>query len=229
MLNETRNEIYPALAAIFDMNGVVIDDLEYHLRSWQVLAKNHGATLTRKDFFQDLNGRTAPDTIPRIFNRPVSQAEVLLFSKEKERLYRQLYGPHRKLLSGLRQLLVSFQRLKIPCAVATSAPPENVGFILDYLKIRKYFTVVVDERGVKKGKPDPEIFLKAARQLGVERNRCVVFEDALLGVKAGKRAGMKVVGVTTTHPRRELGQADLIVKDFRSLTAEKMLKLFFGA
>jgi HAD superfamily hydrolase (TIGR01509 family) len=111
-------------------------------------------------------------------------------------------------------------------AIATSAPRANVDFTLRYTQTEKYFRVILDEAFVTRGKPDPEIYLKTAAALGYTPAQCVVIEDSLSGVRAGKSAGCKVIGITTTHTPQELAETDLIIPDFSSLTPAHLQNLF---
>jgi HAD superfamily hydrolase (TIGR01509 family) len=130
-------------------------------------------------------------------------------------------------LPGLLDLLKGLRKRGVRTAVATSAPKSNVDFLLDGLGFRDCFDLVIDAAGVRKGKPDPEIYLKSARELGCEPAACVVFEDALAGIEAGRRAGMKVVGVATTLPEVRLSQTDLVIKDFTGITVPQLFKLVY--
>jgi beta-phosphoglucomutase len=115
----------------------------------------------------------------------------------------------------------------IPRAIATSAPRANVDFTLEKTGTAKYFQVILDESFVSKGKPDPEIYLKTAAALKFTPGNCVVFEDSLSGVKAGKAAGCKVVGVTTTHSRQELAETDLVIDNFEDLDPQELINRLF--
>ena len=119
---------------------------------------------------------------------------------EKEAIYRALYAPHRRLVKGLRRLLDRAAAAGAGLAVATSAPRQNVAFILDYFGLRDRFAAIVGAEDVGAGKPDPEAFLAAAARLGLAPERCAVFEDAPAGVEAARRAGMRCIAVATTYP-----------------------------
>lgn len=131
-----------------------------------------------------------------------------------------------KSMLGLEELLKDLKSHKIKIALATSAPPANVKFTLGRTGLKKYFKVIIDAAGVKLGKPNPDIFLKAAKRLKVSAKNCIVFEDTFMGIDAAKRAKMKVVGVATSHKSGELKHTDLIIKDFSKVTLENLAKLF---
>jgi HAD superfamily hydrolase (TIGR01509 family) len=116
----------------------------------------------------------------------------------------------------------------IKVAVASSAPKVNLEFILRRLEIEKYFDALVYEDIIINGKPDPEIYLKAASLIGNEPERCIVIEDALSGIQSGLSAGMKVIGMTTVHTKEQLNHTNLVIDDFEGLTIEKLETLFNG-
>jgi beta-phosphoglucomutase len=145
----------------------------------------------------------------------------------KELLFRKIYEPDIKLLKGLKAFFDMLRRNNILMAVGTSAPPENVDFVFNHTGIKKYFDVVLDERAVTIGKPNPEIYLKAAKALNFDPADCIVIEDSLSGIEAGKRAGSKVIGITTTHSDAELSHADLTAADFLNLVDKGSYKLIY--
>lgn len=154
----------------------------------------------------------------------MSNEEIRTLGEQKEIEYRDLYRSAITPTVGLVNFLEELDRKDIPRAIATSAPPANVAFTLDHTKLGSYFPVIVDDTMVTTGKPDPEVYLKSAEQLGMSPERCIVFEDAILGIQAGKNAGMPVVALATTHTREELEatEADYIIDNFEGLTVEKL-------
>jgi beta-phosphoglucomutase family hydrolase len=216
----------PAFAVLFDMDGVLVDNNPFHKKAYLEFCRRHGVSLTDAEFEKHLFGRTNRDVLRRLFG-PLSAARTRAYEREKERLYRRLYAPHIRPLKGVRRFLRALRTAGVPVALATSAPPENVRYTLSGTGLGRAFDAILDSRAVKKGKPDPEIYLKSARRLGVPPRRCVVIEDSLSGIRAARRARMPVVAVTTTHSRRELSRrADLVVDDFSELDPAGMLRLF---
>jgi beta-phosphoglucomutase len=212
-------------ALLFDMNGVIVDDIPFHERAWVALAARHGRTLTTDEFRREMSGRRNRDNIRHLFGGSLSDAEVHAYQLEKEMAYRDSYRPYRAPLPGLVPVLVEARAAGLKIAVATSAPEENIDFVLDGLDLRRRFDVVVGEAEVKQSKPDPEIYRMAASRLGADSAGCVVFEDSLAGVASGVAAGMPVVGVTTTHTADELRQCALVIADFRELTIADLARL----
>ncbi|QMW06744.1 HAD family hydrolase [Spirosoma foliorum] len=212
----------PTWAALFDMDGVLIDNSDFHINAWLQFAQQHNRPLTKDQYLENINGRVSADAMAYVFQRPISPGELIVLTEEKEAIYRELYRPHLQPAPGLLDFLTALKTQHVKLAVGTSAPESNVLFTLDGLPLRPYFDAIVDASMVHKGKPDPEIYLTAANRVGVEPARCVVFEDAFAGIEAGLQAGMKVIALATTHTRDELADtgASLIVEDFTQLTVE---------
>ncbi|CAA9223063.1 MAG: hypothetical protein AVDCRST_MAG56-549 [uncultured Cytophagales bacterium] len=205
-------------AVIFDMDGVVVDNIPYHFDAWRQFAARYGLALSDDELTRYVNGRVAKEVLEYLFKKELTAEEVHRYTEEKEDVYRDLYRPHLKPTAGLLPFLEMLRTGGIPTAVATSAPYSNIDFTLGGTGTRPYFREIVDARHVKRGKPDPEIYLQAADRLGMAPPRCIVIEDALLGVQAGLGAGMKVIGITTTHTPAELSNTHLVITDFRELS-----------
>lgn len=209
------------IGLIFDMDGVIVNNHEYHFRSWQKLGEDHNIRIDADFYREKMNGRTLMELMDIVFGREMDRAEAREIGLRKEAIYRELYRPYRATTNGLMPLLEMAQSKGIPMVVGTSAPKENVTFTLDDLGLRKYFSGVVDDSMVTKGKPDPEVYLNCAKMINRDPKNCIVFEDAVSGIKAGKAAGAKVVALATSHSRREL-QADWIIDDFTQLKWEQI-------
>lgn len=217
----------PAFAALFDMDGVLVDNTDFHINAWIQFAHHNGLTLTREQYVEHINGHVSADSMAYVFGHPLAATELAQRTEEKEEIYRTLYLPHRQPLTGLVDFLTAMQATGVPMAVGTSAPESNIGFTLDGLSLRPFFETVVDASMVTRGKPDPEIYRKAADRLNMTPARCVVFEDAFAGIEAGLRAGMVVVALATTHTRAELATsgAALIIDNFVGLTPASIHQL----
>jgi beta-phosphoglucomutase len=213
------------LALIFDMDGVIVDSNPAHRQAWEVFNRRFGVETT-EEMHQRMYGRRN-DEIVRDFFGPLPAAEVAARGAAKERLYREMIAGHieRMLVPGLRQFLDL--HAAVPKAVATNAEPANVRFLLRCAGLRRYFRVVVDGHQVRHPKPDPEVYLMAARLLGVAPADCIVFEDSYAGVAAGNAAGMRVVGILTTHG--QLPDAALTVDNFLSGDLNEWLQAQEGA
>ena len=170
------------------------------------------------DYFNNhINGRRGAEVMHNLFGNSVTKEQTKRWDEEREAWYRKTFAPHIKPLPGLVKLLKEAHRANIPMALATSAPPQNVRFVLGKTKLRKYFAYIIDASGIKRGKPAPDMFLKCAAILKTPPEKCVVFEDAILGVQAGVNAKMSVVAITNSYSKLQLPGAKLYIKNFSSL------------
>ncbi|HEU5291889.1 MAG TPA: HAD family phosphatase [Cyclobacteriaceae bacterium] len=202
-------------AVIFDMDGVIVDTNPHHKIAIQQFCASHGIQLNELTFQHKIYGRTNRDWIINVFGE-ITDEQRDTYAYEKEALFRKMYTPVP--VTGLIDFLDMLVANKIPRAIATSAPPENVEFIVNKIGIRKYFDIILDERNVTNGKPNPEIYLKTAKALGLPNSQCIVIEDSLSGITAARKAGSKVIGITTTHTPAEMAETNLVINDFRDLT-----------
>lgn len=204
-------------AVLFDMDGVVVDNLPYHVDAWLLFCERKNIPLTREVFYRELNGMNSKDTFEWFYQREMSRAEVEVLEEEKELIYREFYRDHIKPAPGLLEFLKRLRAQGIKTALATSAGPGNIDFIVDGLGIREQFDAIIGGAEVQKGKPDPEIYLKAADLVGINPSSCWVIEDSLQGIAAGQAAGMRVVGISTSHTAAELAHTDVVRPDFVDL------------
>ncbi|NJM15935.1 MAG: HAD family hydrolase [Bacteroidales bacterium] len=174
-----------SVSVIFDMDGTLVDNAKYHQQAFDMLCDRYERPRIQVHNFM---GQTNHFIMGQIFRQKLTKEETQLYAAEKEANYRELFGKEIKPVEGLMEWLETLSENNIPMAMATSAPKENVDFVLDRLFLRKYFAHIVDESMIEHGKPHPEIFLKAAQVLSAAPENCVVFEDALFGVEAGKKS-----------------------------------------
>jgi beta-phosphoglucomutase len=207
-------EKFETKAVIFDLDGTLLDNNSYHLKSWLEYLKSIGRDISKEEYNANINGRTNKDVIQYIYKRKMSEEEIWKYTLEKEALYRELYKPFIKPLSGLVNFLEILKEKNIPMAIATSGIQPNIDFMFEEVPIKKYFKEVVNSSHITKGKPDPEIYLKVASLLKLAPKNCLVFEDAVVGIRSAKAAGMKVIAVATTQTKEELSIADIIVDDY---------------
>lgn len=215
-------------ALLFDMDGVIVDTNPAHKIAILQFCETHNKRLTDEEMAKYIWGRTNKEWIRHLFGETISDEQLKVYADEKESLFMKIYEPDAKLLNGLQAFLGTLKQNDIPMAVGTSAPRPNVDFIFKHTGIEKFFDAVLDESFVSIGKPNPEIYIKCAKALHFDPADCIVFEDSFAGVKAGKAAGSKVIGITTTHTDQELIQvgADLTVPDFTSLSVNDLSTLF---
>lgn len=213
------------IAFIFDMDGVVVDSIPYHRACWEEYITKNGLRFSKKFFDTKINARRGLEIMRTLFGDAPSNRELLARDEEREALWRKRYGPHCVPLPGLVAFLKAARAQKIKMALATSAPPKNVALVLAKTKLRKYFDHILDARGVKNGKPAPDIFLKAAKKLGTPARHCIVFEDAPNGVAAARAAGTKLVAVTTTNTKKQLAPANCFIANFENFTVAQALSI----
>jgi HAD superfamily hydrolase (TIGR01509 family) len=214
LLNQVMNKRWGVL---FDWDGVVIDSSPEHERSWELLAEERGLTLPEGHFKAGF-GKKNEVIIPSL-GWADDPAKVRELADRKEELYRSLVatnGVH--ILPGARELLEGLKEQGIPRSVASSTPRRNLEALFAATGLDALFDAVVCGDDVSHGKPDPEVFLKAAACLGLEPANSIVIEDAFAGIEAARRGGMKVVGVATTNPIGELTDCDLAVGSLLEVT-----------
>jgi beta-phosphoglucomutase len=212
------------IAAIFDMDGVIVDNDVYHFRAWGELCKNYGIQVSDEEV-RSWFGNTNPMIIRNLFGENVDQKFIDKMGSEKETLYRDTYLPDIKPVKGLEAFLSDLFDSGIMIAMATSAPTENVDFVLRNTGFGRYFTHIIDSSMIKEGKPSPEIYNKTAGVLGLKPTECLVFEDSFHGIESALRAGMKVVGVATTHTKEKLRGTELNISDFTEINAIEVIRI----
>jgi beta-phosphoglucomutase len=214
-------------SVIFDMDGVIVDSNPYHKTAIQQFCRDHGQQLSDDQLLKKVYGRTNREWITALFG-DIPEETIHRYTEEKEELYRRLFNKDIKPLKGLIRFLNELENKKVPRAIGTSAPRSNVDFTLTRTETTRYFDIILNDTFVTHSKPHPEIYLKCAQALGLPNSQCIVIEDSLSGVEAGKAAGSKVIGITTTHPAHELSHCDLVIDDFEGLTTEKLRALLVG-
>ena len=198
-------------AFIFDLDGTMVDNMMVHHHAWQKKLKSLGLDLSIEETRQKVHGINE-EILERLFGDRFSPEERRQLSFEKEFEYREMFKNDLKLIVGLEDLLNQLKQDNKLLAIGSAAPPENVDFVLDGTNIRHYFDVVLHAKDVRRGKPDPEIYLKIADKLGVFPENCVVFEDSPTGAEAAHRAQMKTVIITTTHLESEFERFPNVLK-----------------
>ncbi len=210
-------------AVLWDMDGVLVDTSERHYATWSQVLGEAGIPFNREQF-QKIFGRKNSEFLSVIFGRELDMATMLQLSERKERLFREGLDGQVRTMPGVKEWLARLKNLGFRQAVASSAPQANVDALVDGAGIRSYFDAVVSSADLP-GKPDPAVFLRAAELLEVPADRCVVFEDAVPGVEAAKRAGMRCIATTASNPADALQAADLVVKGLDELKPEDFWKV----
>lgn len=185
-------------AVIFDIDGTLVDNMHLHAEAFAMFVERHGLPPLTKEDRAKLDGRRNSEIFPILFNRDVPRDEWLAYEHEKEGLYRELSRGRLTPMNGLHELIEVLRAENIAIALATSAPKANVVHTLAELELAAEFPVIVRGDEVGRGKPAPDVFIEAARRLGVDPRDCLVFEDAPMGIEAAHAAGMRVVALTTS-------------------------------
>jgi HAD superfamily hydrolase (TIGR01509 family) len=219
--------IQPATwGAIFDWDGVIIDSSSHHEESWERLAREIGKPLPPGHFKKGF-GRKNEFIIPEILDWTREAAEIERFSLRKEALYREVVAERGvEALPGVRTWLERLRDARVPCVIGSSTHRANIELSLDLLGLDDCFAAIVCAEDVARGKPDPQVFLTAAKKIARPPERCVVFEDALVGIEAAHAGSMKCVAVATTNQPELLRAAERVVSRLDELHPEDLAVLF---
>lgn len=212
---------------IFDLDGTMVDNMLAHHIIWQKVLGDLGLKLTIGEVKKKVYG-VNEEILERLFDDRFSLIERQQISAKKELEYRKSFLPKLKLIAGLSEFLKSLKTHNIPMGIGSAAPPENVDFVLDHLKIRHYFKSIRHAQNIEKGKPHPEIFLKVSEDLGSLPQHCLVFEDSPTGIETARRARCPAMAITTTHQKEEFDIFPNVIHcmpDFKQFTIKHFLAL----
>ncbi len=218
-----------ALLAIFDHDGVLVDSLELHQDAWVELGRREWLALT-PEFIHETFGMTNPSIFRRLLGDSVSPDEMSRLGAIKEQCYRDAAAGKVVLMAGVRELLDTLSREGVLLAIGSSGVLPNLELTVSSCGLDGRFAAIASLEDIRNGKPDPEVFLVAASKAGADPSRCVVFEDAPVGIQAAKAAGMRAVGVGTTHPLESLVRAgaDEVVADLTGYDAGRLVEVLRG-
>lgn len=208
-------------AYLFDLNGTMIDDMQYHIKAWHRILNELGANISLERMRDECYGKNN-ELLERMFPGRFTEDEKNRMSLEKEKQYQQEFKPHLALLPGLHEFLEKAHQEGIKMAIGSAAIMFNINFVLDNLNIRHYFDAIVSADDVAESKPNPETYLKCAAALNIDPKDCLVFEDAPKGVEAALNAGMESVVITLMHEKEDFMRYSNIIcfiKDYRELNS----------
>jgi beta-phosphoglucomutase len=211
-------------AVLWDMDGVLVDTARFHWQAWERLSQAEGFAMTHDDFRRTFGWRNE-EILQDLLGSDISRRRASELGDRKEELYRDEVRGRVEPLPGAVGLLQGLREAGFRQAVASSAPRANIELILRELRIERDFGAVLCDRDVELGKPNPQVFLRAAEGLGVAPSHCLVIEDAVMGVRAARSAGMFCLAVTTTHPEEGLLEADRVVASLTEVTVEDVRRL----
>jgi beta-phosphoglucomutase-like phosphatase (HAD superfamily) len=200
----------PVSALIFDMDGTMIDSMPYHARSWEEFAKRHGVQMDLAELMRRTTGRTGTECMGELFGRSMSADEALPLVQEKEAIYRAMFASEFREVPGFKAFAAQARMLGLKIAVGTAGDIHNVEFALSHLLLPQMPDAVIRGDMGLPGKPEPAIFLEAARAVFARAGASIVFEDAPLGIEAARRACMRAVAICTTHNAAELAGPHVI-------------------
>lgn len=208
---------------LWDLDGVMVDTGEYHFQSWKEVLKDFGIALDRATFQKTLGMNSSSSLEIYLGRQPAPDLAKKMINR-KEESFRQLIQNDIVPLPGVLDWLEWFDAQHIPMALASSAPPDNIDFIIHALQIKSYFSELVSGADMP-GKPNPAVFLEAAQRLGLMPADCIVIEDSIAGVEAACRAGMRCIAVATTNPASMLSMATLVVENLAALSRIAFLEI----
>jgi beta-phosphoglucomutase family hydrolase len=212
-------------AVVWDLDGVIVDTAADHYLAWRDVFRERGVEY-RKAEFMPYFGRRHDTIIKAVLGDRLKPEEYDAINEEKQQNYRRRVAENIRQMPGVIPLIEALHGHGIKQVIASSAVPENIAIIIRGLGIADCFQAIVHGTEVKESKPSPQIFLLAAEKLGVKPGNCIVIEDAIAGVAAARRAGMKCVAVTNSHPREKLKGADVIVDSLENVSIIDLQELF---
>jgi beta-phosphoglucomutase-like phosphatase (HAD superfamily) len=213
-------------ALVFDMDGTMVDSMPAHAKSWDAFRVRHGLQIPVEEILRRTTGRNGVECIRVLLGEHVPEAEALRLIGEKEACYREIFAREFREVAGFSRFAQQAQERGLKIAVATAGDRQNLEFVLARLHLkRRPDAEVRGDQGLP-GKPEPDIFLAAARRLGADPRDCIVFEDAPFGIEAARRAGMRAVAICSTHPPEELAGPHVVasVRDFEQLMKNDFLE-----
>jgi beta-phosphoglucomutase-like phosphatase (HAD superfamily) len=224
--NEGRIE-----ALIFDMDGTMVDSMPWHAKAWVEFARRRGMAIDVPDLMRRTTGRNAFECACELMGREVTAVESAAITDDKESIYRELFGAAFTEVAGFRAFAAQAVARGLKIAVGTAGDRHNIEFVMSRLGMEPLPLAIVGGDEGLPGKPQPAIFLEAARRIGVAPEHCIVFEDAPFGIEAARRGGMRAVALCTTHSAAELSGPHVLaaVRDYEELARSNFLETFDAA
>jgi beta-phosphoglucomutase family hydrolase len=216
----------PVTALIFDMDGTMVESMPAHARSWDEFRQRHGITMSVEEILRRTTGRTGVECIRELMGDEVSDEEATRLIGEKEAIYREIFAKEFREVAGFGRFAQQAQARGLKIAVATAGDRHNLAFVLKHLQLQRAPDAQVRGDQGLPGKPEPDIFLQAAKNVGADPRACIVFEDAPFGIEAARRAGMRAVAICSTHKADELAGPHVIasVRNYEELMKNNFLE-----
>ena len=206
-------------AFIFDMDGTMIDSMPTHAQTWVEFTRQHRVDMALDEVMRRTTGRTAVECMRELFGSDLDEAQCLLLSEQKETLYRELFAPVFAEVAGFTEFEGRARTLGLKVGVGTAGDRHNIAFVLSHLRLAHAPHAIVGGDEGLPGKPEPAIFLEAARRLNSSPKDCIVFEDSPFGIESARRAGMRAVAICSTHSPAQLAGPHVLaaVRDYTEL------------
>lgn len=208
------------------MDGVICHTNPYHSKAFKIFFEKRNLFPTEEEFMLHMYGKNNGYILSHFLGRKIEGEELAELEFEKESLFREIYAEEVDPIPGFMDFFNQLKKANLPTGVATSAPRANLELIIGSLQLTELMDSKLASEDVSRHKPDPEVYLKSALLLGVNPENCVVFEDSFSGASAGLNAGMKVIGVLSSHRKEELPECHQYIEDYRNLSLEQVLSLF---
>ena len=210
------------------MDGVICHTNPHHVVAFEQFFDKYKVPYTNEEFEEHMYGKHNSYIMTHFFKRPIEGEELIALENEKEGMFREIYKDKVETIPNYLRFLDELKFHGFKTAVATSAPRANLDLISNFLKLDQKMDSMMSSEDVTMHKPNPEVYLKSAERVGVSPWDCVVFEDSFSGVSAGLNAGMKVVGVLSTHTKEQLPPCDFYINDYSEVNVKKVLELLKG-
>jgi beta-phosphoglucomutase family hydrolase len=211
------------IAVIFDLDGVIVESEDAHIESERQTLQKYNVNISAEELHR-YTGTMAKIMFTELIAKYELNTTFREINDQKEEILFKLLAQDAEPTKGVLNLIQKLQQREIKLAIGSSSTKKLVNFILNKLELTHVFNRVITAEDIERSKPDPEIFLKAAIELGVKPSQCLVIEDSKLGVDAAKRAGMKCMGYRNPHSgNQDLSKADAIIDDFSKVDIKKML------
>lgn len=213
-------------ALIFDMDGTMIDSMPTHAQSWVVFTRAHDLDIPLDEVMRRTTGRTAVECMRELFGADLDQAQCLLLAQQKEELYRELFAPVFAEVAGFKRFEGEARTRGLKVGVGTAGDRHNIAFVLSHLRLAQAPHAMVGGDEGFAGKPEPAIFLEAAKRLQAQPQACIVFEDSPFGIESARRAGMRAVAICSTHSPAQLAGPHVLaaVRDYNELLNSSFLE-----
>lgn len=210
---------------LFDMDGVICHTNPHHAKAFEAFFDKYQISYTAQEFEDHMYGKHNSHIMSYFFKRPIVGEELVQLENEKEALFREIYSNKVETIPGYIDFLNDLKKNNFKTAVATSAPRANMDLIIDCLHIRKKMDSLLGSEDVTLHKPHPEVYLTSAKNINVSPQNAIVFEDSFSGITAGLNAGMKVIGVLSTHTKEQLPPCAYYINDYSEVTVDKVLEI----